>query len=100
MSRPARPSVSLSRSRDARAEARLRAAGRELAGGVLGQPEGSALDELHLPVGLLNPHERFSVALSKVAVFRKSVRDGVLAAAQFPDELEDEHGTITKPADL
>ena len=56
-------------------------------------------EELHLPVGLLNPHERFSVELSKVAAFRKSMRTGVLAAAQFPDELEDDHGTITKPAD-
>jgi hypothetical protein len=56
-------------------------------------------DELRLPVGLLNPHPRFSVELSKAASFLKSVREGVLAAAQFPDELDDEHGTITKPAD-
>jgi len=34
----------------------------------------------------------------KVATFRKQVREGVLRAAQFPDALEDEHGTITKPA--
>lgn len=55
-------------------------------------------DELHLPVGLLNPHPFFSVELTKVASFLKSVREGVLATAQFPDELEDKHGTITKPS--
>lgn len=54
-------------------------------------------DDLGLPVGILNPHERFSVELSKVASFRKQVRKGVLAAAQFPDALTDEHGVITKP---
>jgi hypothetical protein len=56
-------------------------------------------EELGLPVGLLNPHPMFAAELVEVASFRKSVRKGVLAAAQFPDELEDEHGTIRKPAD-
>lgn len=54
-------------------------------------------DELHLPVGLLNPHKKFAVELSKVASFKKQIRDGVLAAAQLPDEMSDEHGTIRKP---
>lgn len=55
-------------------------------------------EELKLAVGILNPHKSFSVQLSKVAAFKKLVRTGVLAAAQLPDQLEDEHGTITKPA--
>jgi hypothetical protein len=55
-------------------------------------------DDLRLPVGLLNPHDYFSVALSKVAVFKKSIRKGVLEAAQFEDELQDADGTITKPS--
>jgi len=55
-------------------------------------------DELHLPVGLLNPHPRFSVELSKVAVFKKQIRTGVLLSAQFPRTLKDANGTITKPA--
>ncbi len=54
-------------------------------------------DELGLPVGLLNPHKTFSVELSKVASFKKQIRTGVLAAAQFPPKLTDAHGTITKP---
>ena len=55
-------------------------------------------DELRLPVGIYNPHPRFSVELVKVATFRKQIRDGVLSAARFADTLEDEHGTIRKPA--
>ncbi len=55
-------------------------------------------DELELPVGLLNPHKRFSVELSNVASFRKRVRKGVLAAAQFPETLTDDRGTVRKPA--
>lgn len=54
--------------------------------------------ELHLPVGIYNPHPKFAFELDKVAVFKKLIRTGVLAAAQFPDELEDRHGTIRKPA--
>jgi hypothetical protein len=55
-------------------------------------------DELNLPVGILNPHKRFSVELSKVAAFRKQIRTGVLSAAQFPKTLADAHGRITKPS--
>jgi len=47
-----------------------------------------------------NPHmdKNYATALSKVASFKKMMRAGVVAAAQFPDQLQDEHGTITKPA--
>jgi hypothetical protein len=55
-------------------------------------------EELHLPVGIYNPHPRFSVELSKVASFRRQIRTGVLIAAQFPPTLTDANGTITKPA--
>jgi hypothetical protein len=55
-------------------------------------------EELGLPVGIYNPHPRYSVELYKEATFRKQIRVGVLRAAQFPDTLTDENGTITKPA--
>lgn len=55
-------------------------------------------EDLGLPVGILNPHRRFSVELSRVASFRKQIRRGVLAAAQLPPSLTDARGTITKPA--
>lgn len=54
--------------------------------------------ELHLPVGILNPHKRFAVELMKVATFRKQIRKGALKASQFPQTLTDANGTITKPA--
>jgi hypothetical protein len=38
------------------------------------------------------------VQLSKAAMFRKQIRQGVLSAAQFPQTLPDANGTITKPA--
>jgi hypothetical protein len=55
-------------------------------------------ENLGLPVGLLNPHPSFSVALLKVALFKKQIRKGVLEAAQFPRTLKDADGTITKPS--
>ena len=54
--------------------------------------------ELRLPVGLLNPHERFSVQLSRVATFKKKIREGVLRDCQFPDVLVVQEGKrIRKP---
>jgi hypothetical protein len=55
-------------------------------------------DELKIPVGIYNPHPKFSVALTKVAAFKKQIRTGVLIGAQFPQTLTDAQGTITKPA--
>jgi uncharacterized LabA/DUF88 family protein len=55
-------------------------------------------EELGLPVGLLNPHERFSVQLSQVATFKKKIREGVLRDSQFPDVVLDAAGReIHKP---
>jgi hypothetical protein len=54
-------------------------------------------EELHLPVGLLNPHRKYAFELAKVASFKRQIRQGVLSAAQFPPTLTDKHGTITKP---
>jgi hypothetical protein len=55
-------------------------------------------EELHLPVGLLNPHRKYAFELAKVASFKRQIRQGVLSAAQFPPTLTDKHGTITKPS--
>jgi hypothetical protein len=54
--------------------------------------------QLQLPVGLLKPGERFANELARAATFAKPIRKGVLAASQFPPQLTDEHGTITKPS--
>lgn len=55
-------------------------------------------NDLRLAVGLLNPHEKFSVELSQAASFKRRIRHGVLQAAQFPEQLTDARGTITRPA--
>ena len=54
--------------------------------------------QLQLPVGLLKPGDRFANELVRAATFDKPIRKGVLAASQFPPQLTDENGTITKPS--
>lgn len=55
-------------------------------------------NELHLPVGVLNPNPiQPSHELRKFASFVKPIRKGVLAASQFPDTLYDKNGVIKKP---
>ena len=54
-------------------------------------------EDLGLPVGILNPHPRFSVELSKVASFKRGIREGHLISSQLPETVFDEHGSITKP---
>ena len=54
--------------------------------------------ELGLPVGLLNPQKHTtSKVLAQQASCVKQIRQGVLAASQFPDVLADGHGTFHKP---
>jgi uncharacterized LabA/DUF88 family protein len=56
--------------------------------------------QLRLPVGVLKPGERrrYAVELMNAATFYKPIRKGVLAASQFPPQLTDADGTITKPS--
>ncbi|HEU4508356.1 MAG TPA: NYN domain-containing protein [Pyrinomonadaceae bacterium] len=54
-------------------------------------------EKLGLPVGLLNPGKKKSLALIPHVDFIKEIRRGVLEASQFPDELEDINGTFYKP---
>jgi hypothetical protein len=54
--------------------------------------------ELAKTVGILNPHPTPSRVLLRHASFIKPIRKGVLAASQFPCQLADARGTITKPA--
>lgn len=54
--------------------------------------------QLQLPVGLLKPGKRFANELVRAATFHKQIREGVLAASQFPPQLTDTNGTITRPS--
>lgn len=55
------------------------------------------MNELKKPVGVLNPQSRQCQVLLKQATFYKHIREGVLAASQFPDSFADKKGLITKP---
>ena len=54
--------------------------------------------ELHLPVGIINPYNRFARVLAREASFKKKIRAGVLALSQLTSTLHDSHGTFHKPA--
>jgi hypothetical protein len=54
-------------------------------------------NQLRLPVGLLKPGKRFALELTKAVTFYKPIREGALEASQFPQQLVDANGTITKP---
>ncbi len=64
-------------------------------------------DELKLPVGVLNPQllsgphkrkERKSAGLKRAATFyKKGIRWKQLEDSQFPDQIEDDHGSIHRP---
>ena len=62
------------------------------------EPINVVRTRLGLPVGVLNPHQRQSRELEKVATFCRHIRTRLLSSCQFPDTLEDEHGVIRKPA--
>jgi hypothetical protein len=53
--------------------------------------------ELNLPIGILNPQQHPSRVLSQHASFFKKIRQGTLAASQFPSPLQDANGTFHKP---
>jgi uncharacterized LabA/DUF88 family protein len=69
--------------------------------GDLKEPVRFVRHDLGAPVGVLNPHPRRSWALSpkdlRRGSFYKPIRQAVLAASQFPDQLRDARGTFRKP---
>ena len=69
--------------------------------GDLKDPVHFVREELNAPVGILNPHDNRSWALSPrdlpLGSFYRPIRTGALADSQFPDELEDAHGKFHKP---
>lgn len=62
------------------------------------EPVRIVREELHLPVGILNPHEHHSTELKRVSTFQKRIRQSDLIASQLPDVLTDSKGAIRKPA--
>lgn len=61
-------------------------------------PVRTVIEELHLPVGVLNPQRHPCTMLKRYATFYKHLRPNFNAASQFPPMLTDAQGTFTKPA--
>lgn len=64
----------------------------------LAEPVRIVAQELGLPVGLLSPHQFHGRELRQYATFIKRIRQGDLAACQFPKTLTDRKGTLAKPS--
>jgi hypothetical protein len=63
----------------------------------LAEPVRIVAQELGLPIGILNPHQFHSRELRQYATFLKRIRQGDLAASQFPRTITDRKGTFAKP---
>jgi hypothetical protein len=64
----------------------------------LQEPVRIVKEEIHLEVGILNPHRQTtSRVLARRASFIKQIRAGALKASQFPPVLRDNIGEIRKP---
>lgn len=57
-----------------------------------------AKNELGIRVGVLNPHDPSKRSRALQPTFFKQLREGPLAASQFPPILKDAQGDIHKPA--
>lgn len=66
----------------------------------LAEPIRIVRDELKLPIGILYPSKYLNPQLQRSVTphFTKSIRQGVLQASQFPNNLTDRIGTFHKPA--
>lgn len=64
----------------------------------LKQPIEIAKNDLHVPVGVVNPHPPARRSLDLQPTFFKQLRVGPLAASQFAPVLTDANGTFRKPA--
>ena len=63
----------------------------------LSEPLKIITTALNKKVGILCPHKRRSVELSKYTTFFKSIRKGSLPKCQFPEQITSSFGNIFKP---
>jgi len=66
----------------------------------LAEPIRVIKEELHLPVGVVNPYlakKKMSRSLQSAATFYKPIRVGILESSQFPETLADDVGVIVRP---
>jgi uncharacterized LabA/DUF88 family protein len=60
-------------------------------------PVRAVRDDFGLPVGVLDPTARASMALRNASTFYRHVRGGAICSSQFPNELTDADGVFRKP---
>lgn len=63
----------------------------------LAEPIRLTREQLGRQIILLNPRRNTAIDLQGVADYQRVVRLGPIKSSQFPDTLEDAHGTFTKP---
>lgn len=63
----------------------------------LAEPIRIITQEIRKKVGILSPAKYPTRELLQAATFYKPIRQAVLAASQFPSELEDARGRFRKP---
>jgi len=63
----------------------------------LAEPVKIVRNVLNLPVSILNPHQRHSVELEKLATFIRRIRLNHVKNSQFPDNMTDANGAFYKP---
>lgn len=61
------------------------------------EPIKIVINELKIPVIVVSPYQHNTIELKKVASSVRQIRQGVLKASQFPDELTDGIGKFNKP---
>ena len=67
----------------------------------LEEPIRVAMQDLGVPVGLLNPHPAYRRSrdlLNLKPVFFKQIRPNAVTSSQFPSQLKDANGTFRRPA--
>jgi len=62
-------------------------------------PVAIVIDELRLPVGVINPQKNPCRVLERKATFYKQVRRSAVKRSQFPNTMRDSSGTFSKPSD-
>jgi len=53
--------------------------------------------ELRMPVGIINPFDKFNKTIIQYASFKQLAREKAILSSQFPASLTDSIGTFTKP---
>lgn len=61
------------------------------------RPVEAVRERFGVPVGVLNPHQKASQVLKRVASFHRQIHTSDLRMSQFPSTITDSYGTIYKP---